>query len=127
MSDPSARFSVVIIEHNRFLLDGLTRLLSELPDADIAGVATSGSAGLTLFERMRPVVTILDLELPDMEAAGLVRRLRQLDARSPILVLATYELDPAAGEAIASGATSVIAKDQISTVLLPLIRDVISD
>jgi DNA-binding NarL/FixJ family response regulator len=55
-----------------------------------------------------------------------VRRLRQLDANLPILVLATYELDPAAAEAIASGATAIIAKDQIATVLLPLIRGVLS-
>jgi DNA-binding NarL/FixJ family response regulator len=126
MSDSSARTSILIIEHNRILLDGLTRLLSELRDADVAGVATSRSAGLTLFERTHPALTILDLELPGTDAAGLVRRLRQLDANLPILVLATYELDPAAAEAIASGATAIIAKDQIATVLLPLIRGVLS-
>jgi DNA-binding NarL/FixJ family response regulator len=124
MSEPSDRIDVLIIEHNRILLEGLSHLLSEPPDMEIAGVATTGSAGLTLFEQKRPAVTVIDLELPDTNAAGLVRQIRRLDAQTSILILASYELDPAGAEAIAAGAAAVIAKDQIASTLVPLIRSV---
>jgi two-component system NarL family response regulator len=126
MTEHSGRLRVLLIEHNRILLEGLSRLLSELPDMELAGVTSSASAGVALFEQKRPAVTVIDLELPDTTAAGLVRQIRQFDAGAPILILATYELDPAGADAIVSGAAAVIAKDQIASMLVPLIRSVAS-
>ena len=112
----------LLIEHNPFLLEGLYKLLSESAEMEVAGVAGSGAAGLALFEQIRPSVTILDLELPDLPAEEIVRRIRKIDPRTPVLILATYELDPAGAAAIEAGASTVIAKDQIGVVLLSLIH-----
>lgn len=122
MSPNPVPVRALLIEHNRILLDGLRKLLSESPEMEVAGVAASGAAGLALFEQIRPCVTVLDLELPDMTAPELVRRIRKIDPRAPILILATYELDPSGAAAIAAGASAVIAKDQIGAVLLTLIH-----
>ena len=122
MSEHSGRLRVLLIEHNRLLLEGLSRLISESPDVELAAFTSSASTGVTLFQQERPAVTIIDLELPDATAPGLVRQIRQLDATAPILILATYELDAEGTKAITSGATAVIAKHQIASLLLPLIH-----
>lgn len=124
MTEHLGCLSVLLIEHNRILLEGLSRLLTGFPDIKVAGVADSASAGLALFDQKRPAVTLIDLELPGATAAILVRQIREIDAGASILILATYELDPACAEAIASGAAAVVAKSQICSMLAPLIRSV---
>jgi DNA-binding NarL/FixJ family response regulator len=126
MSESSHRTRVLIIEHNRILLEGLSHLLAEAADLEIAGAATTGAAGLILFAQKRPDVVVVDLEIPDMTAAYFVQQIQRIDARPRILILATYELDPAGAEAIAFGAAGILAKDQIASALAPLIRSVVS-
>lgn len=113
---------MLLIEHNRILLDGLSGLLSESPYMELAGAVASGAAGVAVFAQERPTVAIVDLELPDITAVEVVRQIRNLDSKAPILILATYELDAAGTEAITAGATAIIAKDQSAILLVPLIR-----
>jgi DNA-binding NarL/FixJ family response regulator len=122
MSIESGTLRVLVIEHNPILLEGLSQLISEFLGAEIVGVAASAAAGIELFVEKRPTITIVDLELPDTSLVELVQRIRRIDADVPILTLATYELDPIGAQVISSGATAIIAKDQIASMLLPLIR-----
>ncbi len=122
MSVTPEPIQVLVIEHNQILLEGLTQLLSESPGITLVGAANSAAAGVALFKQQRPAVTIIDLQLPDAAPGDIVRRIRSLDAKTPILILAGYELDPAGAEAIAAGATAIIAKNQIASTLVSLIR-----
>lgn len=115
---------VLLIEHNRILREGLIQLLLASGDMALAGAAGSGATGMSLFEEERPAVTVIDLELPDMPAVEVVGHIRSLDPGAPILILATYEFDPAGRDAILSGAAAIIAKDQVAATLAPLIRRV---
>ena len=122
MTPHTGRIRVLLIEHNRILLEGLSHLLSELPGIELAGVSTSGIAAIAMFKQKRPHITVIDLELPDTTATDLVRMIRQVDPDALILILATYELDPAGAQAITSGAAALVAKDQANVLLEPLIR-----
>lgn len=121
MKEHPERIRVLLIEHNRLLLDGLCRLLWDAPDTELVGSASSASAGMTLSKQVGASVIVLDLELPEISAARFVEQLRHLQPDVYILVLATYALDPAGAEAIACGAAGIVAKDQIASRLIPLI------
>jgi two-component system, NarL family, invasion response regulator UvrY len=124
MSVEPGPIRVLLIEHNRILLEGLCRLLCESSDVELVGFAASGTEGIEFFTQKLPTVTIVDLELPDTSLAELVLRIRQIDAGAAILILATYELDPTGSEVISSGAAAIVAKDQIASMLLPMVRRV---
>jgi DNA-binding NarL/FixJ family response regulator len=111
-----------LIEPNPVLLEGIASLLRDESDMELVGSAMSTLAGVDLLRQAQPNVILLDLELAGTTSAMTVQELRGVDSSASIIVLASYELDPAASSVIQAGATAVIAKHQLENSLLEVIR-----
>ncbi|CAE6717646.1 MAG: response regulator [Nitrospira sp.] len=58
--------------------------------------ATGGREGVVLFRQLRPVVTLLDLRMPEMDGLAVLKEIRTLDPRAGVIMLgggATEELE----------------------------------
>jgi DNA-binding NarL/FixJ family response regulator len=122
MSANKKRIRILLIERNPVLLEGIASLLRDEPDMELVGSAMSRLTGIDLLRQVRPNVILMDLDLVGATAAATVRELRGVDSNASLIVLASYELDPAATSAIQAGASAVIAKQQLESRLLDLIR-----
>jgi DNA-binding NarL/FixJ family response regulator len=113
---------VLAIDHNAILLEGIALLVRAEPDMELAGTTVSAETGVALYLKTRPDCTLIDLDLPTSAGLETVRRIRTINPNARMIGLATYELDTAGRDALAAGATAVLAKDQIGKTLLTLIR-----
>jgi DNA-binding NarL/FixJ family response regulator len=116
------RIRVLVIERNPILVEGIASLLRDEPDVELAGSAISTLAGIDLLRQVRPNVILMDLDLVGASSAMTVRKLPSACSTASIIVLASYELDPAARSAVQAGAAAVIGKQQLESGLLELIR-----
>lgn len=122
MSAKERRIRILLIEPNPVLLEGIASLLRDEPDMELVGSAMAILAGVDLLRQVQPNVILLDLDLAGTTSAMTVRELRGVDSDASIIVLASYELDPAATSVIEAGAAAVIAKHQLENSLLDVIR-----
>lgn len=53
--------------------------------------AENGKEGLELFEAHRPRVVITDLEMPVMNGMEMIRKIRELDDGTPIIITTAYD------------------------------------
>jgi two-component system KDP operon response regulator KdpE len=84
-------------------------------------------SGATAWERwaaQRPDLVVLDLGLPDLDGAVLIRRLRR-DATTPILVLSARDREAEKVAALESGADDYVTKPFGAAELLARIRAVL--
>ncbi len=72
--------------------------------------ASSGSAGMEVFRRERPLVTILDLELPDMNGLSVLQQIRALDPAVCVIILTGANTAQLEHDARMLGATEVLQK-----------------
>jgi two-component system nitrogen regulation response regulator GlnG len=72
--------------------------------------AESADEGLTLFEQRRPDVAVLDVQLPDLSGLELYRRIRALDARTPVIFITGKTTTDTAIEAMKLGAYDYLFK-----------------
>jgi two-component system, OmpR family, KDP operon response regulator KdpE len=71
--------------------------------------APDGTSALGRWDAHRPDVVLLDLGLPDMDGARIIRRIRR-EAMTPILILSARDTEAAKVEALESGADDYVTK-----------------
>jgi two-component system nitrogen regulation response regulator GlnG len=80
------------------------------PPAYRVVVAQNGNHGVELVRRAPPDVVLLDLQLPDRHGLEVYRSIRAIDARIPVIFIATAKTADAAIETVKHGAFDYLHK-----------------
>jgi DNA-binding NarL/FixJ family response regulator len=107
---PQAAPSVLIVDDHGFFRAGLRSSLTE-QGLRVVGEADSGKAALSLIERRRPDVVIMDLSMPGMSGAEATRALRARFPDVVVVVMTVSAVDTDVLDALEAGATGYLLKD----------------
>lgn len=114
--------SVVIVDDQDLVRNGLRLILGSEPDLEVVGEATDGAAGRALVAELDPDVVLMDVQMPGEDGITATRRLVEDEARSRILVLTTFDLDEYVYEALAAGASGFLLKDMAGEDICAAVR-----
>jgi DNA-binding NarL/FixJ family response regulator len=82
----------VIVDDNSLFLEGAADLLGR-EGMDVVGVASNSAEAIRLVTKLRPDVTLVDIDLGDEDGFELARRLNDIPASRVILVSTHAEED----------------------------------
>ena len=99
--------NLVIVDAEPGARVGLRRLCEEAPGIRVVGEAGTGARALEAIESLRPDLTLLDAELPDMSGLEVLRALRRRFERRTIFITPNPQDVPGAFEA---GALDILVK-----------------
>jgi len=99
-------------------------LINAEPDMKLVGEASNGEEGIEKFRLHRPDVTLMDLQMPDLNGADAIARIRSEFPDARIVVLTTYTGDAQVLRALKAGARGYILKGHVHRELLEIIRAV---
>jgi DNA-binding NarL/FixJ family response regulator len=116
--------SILIVEDQRIVREGLRAVLEDESEIAIVGEAANGQEAIDLFARLRPDVVLMDLQMPLVDGPEATRRIRELAPDAHILVLTTYATDEFIFKALRAGAKGYLLKDASVDELLGAIRSV---
>ncbi|GAB2588804.1 response regulator [Kribbella endophytica] len=102
---------LIIVDDHPIVRDGLRGIFASDPAFDVVGEAGDGAEALTIAAQHRPDVVLLDLRMPGLSGADLIRALRAQQPTVRILVLTTFDDDTEIHAAIDEGATGYLLKD----------------
>ena len=100
------------------------------PDAAGHGARRRGGTGreaIELFRRLKPDVTLMDLQMPDMRGLDAIKVIRKEFPQARIIVLTTYSGDVQALETLKAGAAGYLLKSTLHRELLDTIRSIHAD
>ena len=115
---------ILIVEDQRIVREGLTALLEDEAEVEIAGEAADGQQAVDLFGQIQPDVVLMDLQMPLVDGAEATRRIREQAPEAHILVLTTYATDEFIFKALRAGAQGYVLKDASADELLAAIQAV---
>jgi DNA-binding NarL/FixJ family response regulator len=118
------QIKILTVDDHPLLRQGIAAVIEGEKDMLIVGEAANGQEAIEVFRSQRPDVTLMDLQMPDMNGIDAIATIRQEHPQARIIVLTTYEGDVLARRALKAGATGYILKDMIRTELLGAIRTV---
>lgn len=102
---------VVIVDDHAVVRQGLAQLLSTFADVELAGEAADGAAAVTLCERERPDVVLMDLEMPGIDGIEATQRLKAQQPEVAVVVLTSFSDRERIFQAIDAGAAGYLLKD----------------
>jgi DNA-binding NarL/FixJ family response regulator len=102
---------MIIVDDHPVVRDGLRGIFTGDDAFEVVGEAADGPEALVVALRTAPDVVLLDLRMPKMSGAEVIRRLREQTPGIHILVLTTFDDDADVLPAIDQGATGYLLKD----------------
>jgi DNA-binding NarL/FixJ family response regulator len=115
---------VLCVDDHRLMREGIVRVVGLQPDMLVVAQASNGEEAVEQFLQHRPDVTLMDLQMPEMNGleATIAIRAEFPDAR--IIVLTTYMGDVQVLRALQAGARGYLLKTLLDKELLATIRSV---
>jgi two-component system KDP operon response regulator KdpE len=120
MSENEAQPAVVLVIDDEVQIRRLLRVALEASGYKVFEAAT-GQEGLVEAAQRRPDVIVLDLGLPDMDGAAVLKRLREW-SQAPVLVLSVREGEDDKVAALDHGADDYMTKPFSTVELLARLR-----
>jgi len=102
---------VMICDDQDVVREGLRTILSTVPGMEVVAMAEDGARAVELFERHKPDVVLMDLNMPGVNGIQATRQLRDKHPDARILALTTYDADEWVFDAIRAGAAGYLLKD----------------
>ncbi len=124
MSDGSARIRVLAVDDHVLIREGIAVLLGDEPDMTLVAEASNGREAIQQFRTHRPDVTIMDLQMPEMNGLDAIIAIRAEFPDAKIIVLTTYKGDVQILRALKAGARGYLLKSTIHKELTETIRAV---
>jgi DNA-binding NarL/FixJ family response regulator len=124
MSTESRLIRIMAADDHPIVRQGIAGLVAGQPDMTVVAEASNGREAIQQFRTHRPDVTLMDLQMPEMNGIDAIIAIRGEFPEACIIVLTTYAGDVQALRALKAGARGYLLKNLLHKELLDTIRAV---
>jgi two-component system, NarL family, invasion response regulator UvrY len=117
---------ILLIDDHEVVRDGVKKMLDEQPGTISFGEASTVREALRLLRQQDWDVGVLDLSLGDRTGLEVLKELKQIRRRLPVLILTMHSEEQYARRAFKAGASGYITKDSPRAELIKAINKVMS-
>jgi DNA-binding NarL/FixJ family response regulator len=124
MSAETNSIRILAVDDHPLVRQGIAGLVTIQPDMTLIGEASNGRDAIQQFREHRPDVTLMDLQMPEMNGIDAIIAIRNEFPEARIIVLTTYVGDVQILRALKAGARAYLLKNLLHKELLDTIRAV---
>ena len=124
MSEKSAQIRILAVDDHALVRQGIAVLVSTQPDMTMVAEASNGREAIQQFRTHRPDITLMDLQMPEMNGLDAIMAIRGEFPAAKLIVLTTYKGDVQIVRALKAGAQGYLLKNTFHKELVETIRAV---
>ena len=106
------------------LREGIAAVLASEKDMLLVAEASNGREALEQFRTHQPDVTLMDVQMPEINGIDAIAKIREEFPDARIIVLTTYTGDAQATRAFKAGASGYLLKNMVRKELIDTIRTI---
>jgi DNA-binding NarL/FixJ family response regulator len=124
MSADSNSIRILAVDDHPLVRQGIASLIAVQPDMTLIAEASNGRDAIQQFRTHHPDITLMDLQMPEMNGIDAIVAIRNDFPEARIIVLTTYVGDVQILRALKAGARAYLLKNLLHKELLETIRAV---
>ncbi len=115
---------ILVVDDQNFTRQALQAILETEPDFEVVAKATSGTEAIEYLEQTKIDVTIVDLEMPEMNGLTLTKILGQRFPETKAVILSSHDDEDNINSAVEAGARGYLLKNTSAQEIVDTIRAV---
>lgn len=119
--------SVVLVDDHTLFREGLAELLTSDSAVRVVAQGSTGADAVTLVRMHQPDVVLVDVEMPGPGAGAIIRRLRQENPNTRVIVLTMHDRAELVMELLDQGAAAYLVKTIAREELIAAVRSVVTN
>jgi DNA-binding NarL/FixJ family response regulator len=120
------RKKLLIVDDHPLVRERVAELINQEPDLVVAGEAGDANEALAAAKNLEPDMAIVDITLKDTYGIELVKQLKELYPKLPILVLSMHEESMYGERALRAGAKGYLTKQEASKKIIEAIQRILN-
>jgi DNA-binding NarL/FixJ family response regulator len=116
--------TVAIVEDNTALRKNLVAMIQQLPALECVGAFPDAEQALAALPGLRPMVVLMDINLPGQSGVECVARLAPLLPETQVIMITVYDDSDSIFDSLAAGASGYLLKPVQSAQLVAAIEEV---
>jgi CheY-like chemotaxis protein len=120
-------WSVLIVDDSPAIRKVICELFTREGDFEVCGEAENGQKAIDMARQIQPALVVTDLSMPVMNGLVATRILRKMMPEVPIILYSAHIDSFVEKEALAAGASAVVAKSDVVALLIARSRQLLQD
>lgn len=121
----AAKFRIFLVDDHPITRQGVAALINQERNLTVCGEADTAPKALEMITKSQPDLAIVDISLKTMSGIELIKNLKVLDPKLPVLVMSMHDESLYAERALRAGAQGYIMKQEASEKILTAIQRVL--
>jgi len=117
--------SLVIVDDHKVVAEGLSKLIEEIGDINVVGIACTLAEATGMIDEHKPNVVLLDVSMPDGDGIDAIPHLSEVSPATRFLVCTTFAEPAVIHRAMHGGAHGYVLKSAGIDELLEGIRKIV--
>src|SRR5437867_10026269 len=105
------KIKVLIADDHEVVRDGLKNILMTSGTMAIIGEANDGTEAITMYDKLRPDIVIMDISMPKMNGIEATKKIKDRFPDAKILILTMHDNQEYLNQVIRSGAHGFVLKN----------------
>ena len=123
-SKPKTR--ILLVDDHPIVRERLAELIAQEPDLSVCGEAEDSNQAIKATRELQPDLAIVDITLKDTYGIELIKHLKEIMPKLPVLVLSMHDESLYGERALRAGAKGYLTKQEATKKVIPAIRQILA-